>query len=59
LWKKAVEKVRGGRNRKEKVGDEKKKPIEFSLKSPRCTLNTPHLTSPDWEKKWSSRKQKS
>jgi len=27
-----------------------KKPIEFSLKSPRCTLNTPHLTSPDWKK---------
>jgi hypothetical protein len=46
-----VENVRGGRNRKEKVGDEeKKKPIEFSLESPRCTLNTPHLTSPDWEK---------
>ena len=45
-----MEKVRGGRNRKEKVGDEKKKPIEFSLKSPRCTLNTPHLTSPDWKK---------
>jgi hypothetical protein len=50
LWKKAVEKVRGGRNRKEKVGDEKKKPTELSLKSPRCTLITPHLTSPDWEK---------
>jgi hypothetical protein len=28
----------------------KKKPIELSLKSPRCTLITPHLTSPDWEK---------
>jgi|UniRef100_A0A2K1Y6J3 hypothetical protein len=37
----------------------KKNPIELSLKSPKCTLITPHLTSPDREKKWSSRNQKS
>jgi hypothetical protein len=46
LWKKAVEKVRGGRNRKEKVGDEKKKTHRIVTQKPEMHSDhtSPHIS---------------